>query len=172
MTGLLAMRALVMVCAPVVVLLLNPLLPSSFKAVLIFWRLHDVLPGHRAFSKYALVDSRIDLAKLKKNVGAFPTDPKEQNSKWYGLFKKVESDPSIQQVHRQFLLLRDLAALSLLLLAAIGLAFAVGAIDSTHASSAALLFLVQYLLSAIGARLQGVGFVTSVLALHSVRRHV
>lgn len=165
-------RTLIAPVVPVVVLLLNALLPASVKAILVFWRFKDVLPAHRAFSEHATNDPRIDLNKLKKNVGAFPDRPQEQNIKWYGLFKKVENDVSVQHVHRQFLLLRDLAALSLILLSIVGLACLLGVLPARDAQYAALLFLVQYLVAAIGARLQGNGFVTTVLALHSVKRRV
>jgi len=158
--------------APVIVLLLNPLVPSGIKAIFIFWRVKLVLPGHRAFSKHALHDARIDLAKLKKNVGVFPVDQKEQNTKWYALFKKVENDPAVQQVHKQFLLLRDLAMLSILLLACSALAAWVGLIPASTFAAVAGLFGVQYLLAALGARFQGNGLVCSVLALHSVKRRV
>jgi len=111
-----ALRASLVGVAPIVVMLLNPLVPSHIKAIFVFWRLRQVLPGHRAFSHHALADVRIDVTKLKKNAGAFPETPKDQNTKWYSLFKKVENDPAIEQVHKQFLLLRDLAMLSILLL--------------------------------------------------------
>lgn len=165
-------RASLMGLAPLIVLLLNPLVPSSIKAIFVFWRLKLVLPGHRAFSKHAPHDARIDLVKLKKNVGSFPADQKEQNTKWYALFKKVENDPAVQQVHKQFLLLRDLAMLSILLLACFVLAAWAGLIPASAFAAVAGLLSVQYLLSALGARFQGNGLVCSVLALHSVRRHV
>lgn len=165
-------RASLMGLAPVIVLLSNPLIPSSIKAVFVFWRLKYVLPGHRAFSKHALHDARIDLVKLKKNVGVFPDDQKEQNTKWYALFKKVENDPAVQQVHKQFLLLRDLAVLSILLLVGAVIAALVGLIPASAFAAVAGLFGVQYLLSALGARFQGNGLVCSVLALHSVKRRV
>lgn len=167
-----AARALLVSAAPVVVLLLNPIVPARIKASLVFWRVADVLPGHRAFSALAAADPRIDLAKLKKNIGEFPSEPKEQNAKWYSLYKKVEGEPSIQHVHRQFLMLRDLAALSIVLLGLVVLASALGAIDSLLGLKAGCLLAIQYLLSALGARFQGAGFVTSVLALHSVKRRV
>lgn len=167
-----AFRVVLATVAPMVVLLLNPVLPSRFKAVLVYWRLNDVLPGHRAFSKHAMTDVRIDLDKLKKNIGIFPSEPRAQNAKWYGLYKKVEGDPSVQHVHQQFLMLRDVATLSLLLLCITGIAFALAFIDSALALRAGCLFAIQYLLSTLGARSQGVGFVTTVLALHSIKRRV
>jgi hypothetical protein len=47
----------------------NGLLSANMKARLVFLRWMYALPGHRAFSKYALADPRIDLARLKKSLG-------------------------------------------------------------------------------------------------------
>lgn len=162
----LGIRAAVAAVIPVVVLLLNELLPASWKARLVFWRWKDALPGHRAFEPRTLRDPRIDEDRLRDKVGAFPVGAAEQNRLWYRLFKKVESEGSITHVHRQFLLLRDLACLSLLLLAATGIAFTAGQLTSNVAIAAAGLLVGQYLLAALNARRQGHGMVTSVLALH------
>src|SRR5687767_12840190 len=78
--------------APLIVLLLTSLLPSSVKAVLVFWRVRDVLPAHRGFSVHAPADPRIDLQRLRAAVGDFPVAPRDQNSVWYRLFKKVEGN--------------------------------------------------------------------------------
>ncbi len=154
--------------APVVVLLLTSLLSSDFKATLVFWRLRDVLPGHRAFSVYAQKDPRVDVGRLRAAIGEFPESPREQNALWYRLFKKTDSDPEIAQAHRYFLLFRDLAALSLLLgIGAPGALYVLG----TGANAiwlAVALFSAQYLATAIAARLHGVRLVCNVLALHGV----
>lgn len=152
--------------APVIVLLLTSLLPSDFKAVLVYWRVREVLPGHRAFSVHAAQDPRVDLERLRAAVGVFPKSPRDQNTLWYRLFKKVEGDPAVAQAHRHFLLFRDLAALSLLLgIAAPIMLYFLGA--GLGAIWVALgLFTIQYLATAVAARLHGVGLVRNVLALH------
>jgi hypothetical protein len=69
----------------------NGLLSSDAKARIVFLRWNHALPGHRAFSKYAAADTRIDVVKLKKACGnKFPDDPAEQNSTWYLLYKSIE----------------------------------------------------------------------------------
>jgi hypothetical protein len=163
-------RAAITTAAPVLVLLLTSLLPADAKAALVFWRVRDVLPGHRAFSVHALHDPRVDLASLKKNVGAFPEAPREQNSFWYKLFKKVESDTAVGLAHRHYLLFRDLAAMSFVLLVAVPTGLCLFGADGKLITQSSILFVVQYLLSAVAGRLQGVRFVTTVLALHSVER--
>lgn len=158
------------VVAPVVVLLLTSLLSSDTKAVLVFWRFTETLPGHRAFSVYAVNDSRIDQDALRKNVGTFPDAAKDQNTMWYKLYKKVDSDVAVVQAHRHYLLFRDLATLSLLLAPILAiLLYAAGA--SLTTSGIALAFIiVQYAATAVAARQNGIRFVTNVLALHAVKR--
>lgn len=163
------LRAVATVVAPVIVLLLTSLISSDVKAVLVYWRLADTLPGHRAFSIYAIKDSRIDLDALRKNVGAFPEKAKDQNTAWYKLYKKVDSDVTVVQAHRHYLLFRDLATLSLLLAPiSMILLYAAGA-SLTTSGIALVFFIVQYAATAVAARNNGVRFVTNVLALHAVK---
>lgn len=156
--------------APVLVLLLSSLLSSQAKAVIVFWRLRDALPGHRAFSVHAQSDPRIDLSALRKNAGGFPDGAREQNAAWYRLYKKVENDVVVAQAHRHYLLFRDLAAVSLLLVpVAMGTLFFLHG-KTVLAWSSGTLFAVQYAMTALAARHNGVRLVTNVLALHAVKR--
>ncbi len=111
--------------ALIVATVLTGLLSSEAKARLVFLRWHHALPGHRAFSAHAVKDPRIDVAALKKVHGeAFPVDPVEQNRAWYRIYKTMENDTAVRQVHRDFLLLRDytgLCAVFFVLYGAIGL---------------------------------------------------
>lgn len=166
----LLVRLLTLAGAPALVLMATMLIPAEGKSAIVFLRIRNILPGHRAFSTYVPRDGRIDAQALRKNVGAFPSDPKEQNKLWYRLYKKVEAEISVTQAHRHYLLFRDLAALSLLLaLVSPAVLLFVGLEPSLAAISIGL-FIVQYVLSAIAARNSGVGFVCNVLALHSVKR--
>ena len=156
--------------APVVVLLLTSLLPSEAKAVLVFWRLRDTLPGHRAFSIHAMKDPRIDMEALRKNVGAFPESPRDQNATWYRLYKKIESEVTVAQAHRHYLLFRDLATLSLLLTPLATLTFYFLGVAPVAVGLAAALLVGQYVATAVAARNNGVRLVTNVLALQLVKR--
>jgi hypothetical protein len=165
-------RGVVAAAAPVIVLLLTSLLSADVKAALVFWRFRDVLPGHRAFSVYAHRDSRIDLKGLQQNIGEFPISPREQNAAWYALYKSVLEDPGVIQAHRNYLLFRDLSALSLILsVAAPVVALLTGGTRMTALTVFGLL-LAQYVLAAIAARNNGIRFVTTVLALHGIARLV
>lgn len=169
-SALMLLRAVAVMLLPVVVLLLSGLLSSDVKAMLVFWKLKNVLPGHEAFSKHAGADSRIDLATLRRNVGAFPLDPKEQNAMWYRLYKKVGNDASVAEAHRMFLLFRDMSAVSILLFAIGPLGLWLSGIASAAIAVAAAMLFGQFLWAAIAARSSGVRFVTTVLALHSAKR--
>jgi hypothetical protein len=143
----------------------NAQLSANAKARVIFMRWHDPLPASRAFSVYATRDSRIDLGRLKHLFGPFPTDPKQQNAKWYGLYKSVEHDLSVAQVHREFLFTRDYGCLALFM----GLVLGPLAFLSTSSRRVAIAYctvlLVQFLLVSRAARQHGERFVTTVLAL-------
>jgi hypothetical protein len=155
--------------APLVVFFLTSLLPSDVKAAIVFLRVHDILPGHRAFTVYGAHDSRVDLVRLRRKVGGFPKTPRGQNTTWYSLYKEVESEAGVILAHRHYLLFRDIAGISLLLLpVVVGLLFVLGS-SGRILILAAGFFLLQYALSAIAARNQGVRLVTNVLAIHSAR---
>lgn len=85
---------------PIPALILSALISANLKAILVFWRISYPLPGCRAFTVYAPADFRIDLEKLKKNVGEFPTTERDQNAKWYSLYKQVKSDSSVADSHK------------------------------------------------------------------------
>lgn len=165
-------RASVSAAAPVVVLLLLSLLSSDAKALLVFWRFRETLPGHRAFSVHAVKDSRIDIEALRKNVGEFPEDAKEQNTTWYRLYIKVGNEVTVAQAHRHYLLFRDLAALSLLLAPAASMVLYYLDVRRAVVLGAFVVFLVQYAATAIAARNNGIRLVTNVLALHAAKRRV
>jgi hypothetical protein len=122
----------------------------------------------QSVSAHALSDPRIDLAKLKKACGnKFPTDPIAQNSTWYRFYKSVERDQSVAQVHRDFLLMRDYAALAILFVIVLG-TIALVEIPSWRVSVTYFLGLVvQFVLVRHAASTYGVRFTKTVLALKS-----
>lgn len=152
--------------APPVLLLLNTLVPQDLKHVLVFWRLRDVLPAHRAFTIYVPGDPRIDSAALKARVGEFPTDPRDQQNLWFRLYQKHKTELSAVDAHRPFLIFRDLAALSFLLaILAPVLLWALGFSIATWSTLA--VFAGQYILAALASRQAARRFVCTVLSLES-----
>ena len=163
-------RVLITTVMPVVVLLIVNVLPHDVKSMLVYLKPVGVLPGCEAFTKYGPCDQRIDMAALKKNVGALPTDSIEQNSKWYKLYKQVPNEPEVQEAHKLFLMYRDMAVLSLSLVALVPLSLNMAGAPNSTLALAAGLFVVQYLLTALSARWSGIRFVCNVLAIHSARK--
>jgi hypothetical protein len=151
--------------AVVATAVLNGVLSADTKARLVFLRWHNALPGHRAFSHYASSDPRIDFAALTRDHGAaLPVDPVEQNRTWYRIYKTVENEPSVNQVHRDFLLLRDYTGLSVLFFVFYG---GVGffALPSIRSSALYLLLLIiQFGVVRLAASNYGIRLVTTVLA--------
>lgn len=162
-----AIRATLAALLPIPVLILSSLISPDHKAMLVFWRLNFPLPGSRAFSVHAPADHRVDLDKLKENVGDFPTDERAQNSKWYSLYKQVDTDPSVVDSHKNYLLFRDIAAMSLLLIPIVPVAMYFIDVDISGILISAAWFLGQYLITAIAARTTGIRFVQNVLAIHA-----
>jgi hypothetical protein len=160
-------RATLAALLPIPALILSSLLPPHHKAVMVFWRLKNPLPGSRSFSVHAPADHRVDLENLKNNVGHFPSDERTQNSKWYSLYKQVDSEPAVIDSHKNYLLFRDIAAMSLLLIPIIpAVMFFIGA-DTSGILISAAWFVGQYLITAIAARTAGIRLVQNVLAIHS-----
>jgi hypothetical protein len=127
------------------------------------WR--NPLPGCEAFSRYAKGDERIDFSALERLWGPLPENPREQNALWYRLYKSVDLDPSVEQVHRSFLFTRDYACLALMLAVVLGL---VGFVQIPSKRIAAVYFFVlvlQFLVAGQAARIHGKRFVTTVLAI-------
>jgi len=106
--------------AVLIATVISGFLSADMKARIVFLRWNDALPGHRAFTVYAPRDSRIDLAALTASHGPLPVLPKDQNRLWYRIFKTVDEQPHISQLHRDFLLLRDYTAIALLCLVIYG----------------------------------------------------
>lgn len=162
-------RALGAAVLPIVVLLLMNVLSSNFKAMFVYWKPYGWLPGCEAFTKYGPADHRVDIVQLKKNVGAWAKEPKEQNSKWYKLYKRVETVPEVAYAQKDFLMYRDMAVLSLSLVVLVPLGLYVAEASTKALWVATGLFLVQYVLTAISARNTGERFVCNVLAVHSAK---
>jgi hypothetical protein len=144
---------------------LNAQLSAAAKSRLVFLKWKYPLPGHRAFTHYAKSDPRIDIAALQGACGRLPTNPKEQNLLWYKMFKAIDTDPAVLDAHEAYLIMRDAACLTLMILPILGVAALLkfGVILKT-ACYIGLLFL-QFFVFARAARNYGRRLVTTVLAL-------
>jgi hypothetical protein len=170
-TSAAALRLLAGPVVAVISILVSSILPADFKAILVYWRIRDALPGCRAYSVHARRDPRINIDALTKNVGALPTDPREQNTKWYKLLKKVDDHNEVRDAHGRFLLFRDLTGLSLLMAILASAALAVLGYSAPVAALAFGIFVCQFVVSAVAGRFSGNRLVANVLALHSVKKY-
>jgi hypothetical protein len=152
---------------PLIAVFLNDLLSSNVKASIVFWRFKNALPGHRAFSEHADADPRIDIAVLKKKIGEFPQSSRDQNTCWYRLFQKHQSNVIVSDSHKRFLLFRDSTSLTLLILVIFGIAAAVSGIPLGVQATVVGGLALQFLWLAISARNTGIRLVQNVLALES-----
>lgn len=162
----LILKALGISIAPLLLFLLNGIISSHQKAVLVFWKLKNPLPGSEAFSKLSKSDTRIDRAKLKDVYGSLPKNPTEQNKLWYKIYKKNNSNTAVSDSHRAFLLARDLTSLCVLFATFIG----VPVLIIGHWPINLYYFLgllLQYVVVVIGAQNRGRRFVANVLAIES-----
>jgi len=165
-----ALRALLAVLLPVPILVLSSLLSHDQKARLVFWRWENPLPGSRAFTLYGPADHRIDLVALQKNIGSFPREESEQNRLWYRLYKEVHSDIAVGESHQKYLLFRDIAAMSALLVPIVPAGLLLIRCSPFSMGASAAVFLVQYFLTVVAARNNGIRFVQNVLAIHATRK--
>jgi hypothetical protein len=151
--------------ALVITTVLNGLVSADSKARLVFLRWRHALPGHRAFTKYAVLDPRINLSSLEKLHGCpLPVEPVEQNRAWYRIYKTVENDQAVRQAHRDFLLMRDYTGLCAVFIAFYGAA-GLFAIPSMKIRVIYLLVLIaQYAVVRWAACNYGIRLVTTVLA--------
>jgi hypothetical protein len=164
--SILTIRTTGVVVAPLILFVLNGLLAPDLKAIIVFWKLKNVLPGCRAFSKLGRKDFRVDMNKLVVNNGQLPSDSKTQNELWYRLYKINKDDLAIQLSHGKFLLGRDLTSMSFLFLIFVGLPFLI--IGKVPFNFIYFFFLlIIYLILMIVARNHGNRFVTNVLAVES-----
>ena len=94
-------------------IVLEGFLNNPIKEFLVFWRIKNRLPGHRAFSVIGPSDARVNMEKVKALFPkGFPLDPREQNREWFQLYKTFGHEPRVFYSHKAFLLTRDLTALT------------------------------------------------------------
>jgi len=151
---------------PIILFIINGLLTSQQKAVLVFWKLKNPLPGSKAFSFYSDKDSRIDLFKLQSIYGTLPTDSAEQNRLWYKIYRKNNTEVSVENSHKEFLLGRDLVSITFLYIIFAGIPMLI-LLFSTLSIYYLLFLVIEYLILVQVAKNHGIRFVCNVLAVES-----
>jgi len=153
------------ICAFLLVIILEGLIPTHLKSMLVFWRWRHPLPGCRAFTELDPKDARIGKAELQRVLGPLPRNPEDQNRLWFKLSQQYADRPSVLQAHRQYLLTRELASFSALLFVVLPIVLVT--VGSTRALviSYSVLLLFQYVITALAGKNYGKEFVNNVLAL-------
>jgi hypothetical protein len=154
----------IIIFSPILTLILTGLVSSDNKARLVFWRYRYALPGHRAFSVLAKHDARINVKQLAQKMGSLPKGPKEQNNRWYSIYKQYSETPMVLHAHKNFLLSRDLCSLSFLFTLIGPWGILLHGQSSYVVLLYALVMLSHYFLFMVVARNHGNRFVGNVLA--------
>lgn len=150
--------------APLILFLINGILSSNQKAILVFWRLKNILPGSRAFSEHGKNDPRVNMQRLSLLHGPLPVSPNAQNSLWYKLYRINNNEVSVMKSHKDFLLARDMVAITFLYIVLVGIPMLfLGSPPFTYYYLLILLFEYLYIMRV--ARNHGGRFVTNVLAI-------
>lgn len=152
---------------PILGIILNGLLPSDIKAMIVYTRFKHALPGHRAFSKLGKADSRIRLERIAKKYVKLPRNPIDQNKLWYDIYKKHQDKPVIRDSHKKFLLMRDIASLSFIIWLGYVIVFVIFFTTKIEFISYLIFGTIQFLVTMISARNYGNRFTCNVLAEES-----
>lgn len=152
---------------PLLAIVLSNILSDQTKARLVFWRLRHPLPGCRVFSALISTDPRIDVPHLKQKVGRFSRESHSQNALWYDLYRNHLADEKVAVAHRIYLLTRDIACISAVLVILLPLSLALYSSSWIVPLRYAGILSLQYILTASSARNYGKRFVLTVLAEES-----
>ena len=158
--------------AGILTIVLEGLLKNPVKEFLVFWRIKNRLPGHRAFTKIGPSDSRIDMDRVKKKLfpEGFPEDPKQQNSEWYRLYRKYQDVLQVFHSHKAFLLTRDFASLTIIFIPlSMSGHFILGSPQRMLVYHLVIMF-VLFVIMSLAARYYGERFVANVLAEASINQ--
>lgn len=145
--------------------ILNAQLSAETKSRIVFLRWDNALPGCEAFTRFAKSDLRVDIGSLQRRYGPLPTAPRDQNALWYRLYKSVDSEPAVQQVHRAFLFTRDYACQALMMMIVLGTAGFLQFPSKRRALLYLMILALQFVLAGQAARNHARRFVTTVLAI-------
>uniref|UniRef100_A0A832DG96 Uncharacterized protein n=1 Tax=Ignavibacterium album TaxID=591197 RepID=A0A832DG96_9BACT len=157
-------RILSVVLLFVLSIILEGLLSSNLKAIIVFHRIKNPLPGCRAFSEIAPRDNRINMQKLAmKYDNNLPSEPASQNSEWFRLYKLYEKVPVVEESHKSFLMTRDLLALSIIFLilsTTLHIALGTSAINIIYST---VIYVVLIIIFKISAQNYGNRFTANVI---------
>lgn len=96
--------------------ILNGVLSSDFKHKLVFMKMNNPLPASR-LQKTLKNDQRVSIDQVSEKFGPIPDDSKQQNVYWYQkIYKPNQDSKKIQDIHKKFLMTRDMTAICIIIL--------------------------------------------------------
>ena len=147
----------------ILVMILDGVVPARLKEVIAFWKVTNAAPAHRAFSRFAIEDHRVDVEALENAIGPFPDVPSEQHSLWIRLLNKKRDDPAVLASEKPYLLMRNLSVLALAILIAYPLMFIMTVADWWLFFGYSSLLTIQFVVVSLSAQGYGNRFVGTVL---------
>ena len=160
-------KSLIFLALGIAVIALDGIFPAKHRDRLVHLRWNDPMPGSRAFSQTVKSDTRINITNLKSRYGRFPRKAAEQNRLFYKLYQSVSKSASIQSGHKSYLLTRDLATMTyVLLVPAIAMA-CFPALRKAEALTILVCGLLLAMIFSIAAKSHSRRFVANVLAVAS-----
>jgi hypothetical protein len=142
-------------------------IPHTWKDAIVFLRTKNAFPAHRAFSEMASNDPRYRPEVLQRKIDPFPKDPTEQQDRWLGLYRKHEGLAMVAQLHRQYMLCYEIAALSLLLIVPVLVLAAIRWSSQEFVLMGPLFLLGQYMMFMVATRFMSDDFVRGVLFIEA-----
>jgi hypothetical protein len=151
--------------------LAQDLLPKPLKEAIIFTRVRDRLPGHRAFTPAFEAEDRYDVHRIPGYDTLKQMSPKHQQREFYKVYRKHAEDVRVKHYSHRYLAWRDTSA-ALLLLALVTvpvLDWIYDAMVSAQAHKLAGITFLGALLATTASRLNANELVKQVLTAEELR---
>lgn len=161
--------SIITVVSPLFIFVALNMINPDLKAIIVFWKVKNPLPGSYVFSSLIDKDKRIDTQELKSKIGEFPIISDDQNALWYRLYRTVSTSLYVEPSHKKFLLGRELVVLSAEILFVFPLVYLKLAADNHHIYLYIFILIFQYLILCIATQNIGKRFACNVLVEYNAQ---
>jgi hypothetical protein len=96
-------------------MLVQDFVPKPAKECIVFWRITNRMPGHRAFTEKFLRNQKIDAEKIPNIENLSASSAHVQQREFYKLYRSVSDDRSVAHYSQRYIAWRDLSALLIIL---------------------------------------------------------
>jgi hypothetical protein len=155
-------------------MLVQDLIPKAAKEVLVFWRLHERLPGHRAFSEIAFQGSNIDRNEIPDFESLRDSESEKQQIEFYKMYRNVGNDSAVSHISQRYIAWRDTTVLLFLLsLITVPVVYTIDQSKIVHVGlTLSAVSLACAILTAIAAQNSAVALVIQVLSLRTKQESI